>query len=195
MAAAATWTHLSAADAGTWRLVELTGTAPEQFTVGWKLHYLISHPDAFLRALWGWFAKTDAGEFGRQVIGVLGLFDTVLRPWLYPTIGILLVAAFVARLHLPMRSRCATAALLTALGYAFAVFLILYIVWTPVQADMVWGVQGRYFVPVLPLIAVALAAALPRGLSEPSTAVIVVVLSLASAAGSLDAILRTDWNF
>jgi len=193
--AAGAWTFLSSADAGTWRLVELTGTPAEQFSPSWKLKYLLLHPVAFLDALLGWFAKTDPGEFGRQLVGVLGLFDTVLRPWIYNTLALLLVATFVSPLQLAHRGRCAAGALVCASSYTFAILLILYLVWTPINADMIWGVQGRYFVPALPLIAIAVAAALKRGLPDTARAAIVVMLSLLSVAGSLDAILRTDWNF
>jgi uncharacterized membrane protein len=193
--AAGAWTFLSSADAGTWRLVELTGTPSEQFSPSWKLKYLLLHPGVFLDALLGWFAETDPGEFGRQVLGVLGLFDTVLRPWIYNTLALLLAATFVSPLGLAHRGRCAAGALVCASSYTFAILLILYLVWTPINANMIWGVQGRYFVPALPLVAIAVAAALNRGLPNTARAAIVIVLSLLSVAGSLDAILRTDWNF
>jgi uncharacterized membrane protein len=195
LVAALLWTAVSSADVAAWRLVELTGANVEQFSPGWKLRFMMSNPLAFPRALLGMFAKTDLLEFWRQVIGVLGLFDTVLRAWFYDLIGLLLVATFVSPLGNGRRAACALAALVTALAYCLAIFLIFYLIWTPVYADQIWGVQGRYFVPVLPLLAAAMAAALNRGPDSRLTAAFAITLGLLSGVGSIDAILRADWNF
>jgi uncharacterized membrane protein len=195
LAAALLWTAVSSADVGAWRQVDITGAAAEQFSPGWKLRFMMSNPFAFPGALLGMLAKTDPLEFWRQVIGVLGLFDTVLRPWFYAVIGTLLVATFVSPLGNGRRLACVLASLCTALAYCLAIFLIFYLIWTPVYADQIWGVQGRYFVPVLPLLAAATAAAINRGPDARLTAVFAITLALLSGVGSVDAILRADWNF
>ena len=193
--AALLWTTISSADVAAWRLVELTGANAEQFSPGWKLRHMISNPAAFPRALLGMFTNADPWEYGRQVVGVLGLFDTVLRPGFYVLIGLLLIATLVSPLGKGARVACGLVALLTAVSYCFVIFLIFYIVWTPAYADQIWGVQGRYFVPVLSLFAVALAAALNRGPPEQFVALCAITLGLLSGVGSIDAILRADWNF
>jgi uncharacterized membrane protein len=195
LAAALLWTAVSSADVAAWRLVELTGANVEQFSPAWKLRFMAANPLAFPRALLGLFSKTDPVEFCRQLVGVLGLFDTVLRPWFYQLIGLLLVATWLTPLGGGRRLACALAALLTTLAYSFVIVLIFYLVWTPINADQIWGVQGRYFVPVLPLLAAALAAALNRGLDRRFTAACAVTLGLLSGIGCVDAILRADWNF
>ena len=195
LAAALLWTAVSSADVAAWRLVELTGANAEQFSPGWKLRFMMANPLAFPSALLGLFTKTDPLEFWRQVIGVLGLFDTVLRGWFYDLIGALLIATFVAPLGNGRRLTCVLAALCTALAYCLAILLIFYLIWTPVYADQIWGVQGRYFVPVLPLLAAAMAAALNRGPDSRLTAMFAITLGVLSGVGSIDAILRADWNF
>jgi uncharacterized membrane protein len=82
-----------------------------------------------------------------------------------------------------------------AAAYCFAVVLIFYLVWTPVSADEIWGVQGRYFVPVLPLMAVVVAALYRRAPDTRIAASLAVAAALLAGAGSIDAILRTDWNY
>jgi Predicted membrane protein (DUF2142) len=134
-------------------------------------------------------------EFWHQVIGVLGLFDTVLRPWVYTAIGWLLAATFVSPFGGGPRLRYGLAAVIVALAYCFAVVLIFYLIWTPINADQIWGVQGRYFVPVLPLLAIVVAALLNRGPNIGVTASLAVSAAVLAGAGSIDAILRTDWNF
>ena len=195
VAAAFFWTVISSADVAAWRLVELTGVHAEQFSPGWKLRFMVTNPLAFPHAVLGTFTETHPMEFWRQVVGVLGLFDTVLRAWLYPLIGLLLAATFVSPLGSGRCVACALASLFTAMAYCLAVFLIFYLIWTPVDADRIWGVQGRYFVPVLPLIAAAMAAALNRGPDGRLTAVFAITVGLLSGGGSIDAILRADWNF
>ena len=186
---------MSSADVAAWRLVEITGAAAHEFAPGWKLRFMLAHPLEFPEAVIGMLANKDAVEFWHQVIGVLGLFDTVLQPWVYAAIGLLLVGTFVSPLGCAARLSCALAAGVTALAYCLAVILIFYLIWTPVDADQVWGVQGRYFVPILPLVAIASAALLDRGPDIRITAMLAIAAAILSGAGSVEAILRTDWNY
>ena len=195
VAAALLWTALSSADVAAWRLVELTGAAAHEFSPGWKLRFMLAHPLEFPEAVIGMLANKDAIEFSYQVIGVLGLFDTVLQPWVYAAIGLLLVGTFISPLGRAARRSCALAAGVTALAYCLAVVLIFYLIWTPVSADQVWGVQGRYFVPILPLVAIASAALLDRGPDIRITAMLAIAAAILSGAGSVEAILRTDWKY
>jgi uncharacterized membrane protein len=195
LAAAVLWSAVSTADVAAWRLVELTGAAAQEFNPGWKLHFMLTHPFEFPAAIFGMFRAMDMAEFMRQIIGVLGLFDTVLRPWVYTAIGLLLAATFVTPLHCAARLPAALAAGITTLIYSLAVLLIFYVIWTPIHADQVWGVQGRYFVPTLPLIAVVVSALVRRGLHAGATGMLAIACAMVSSAGCVDAILRSDWKF
>ena len=66
-------------------------------------------------------------------------------------------------------------------------------VFTPSDANSVWGVQGRYFVPILPLVAITLGSLASRGFSERATATLAIASSVLSGGASVEAILRTDW--
>lgn len=197
IAAALTWTALGGDDAAAWRLAELTGTDEREFDPAWKLGYMLANPTAFPAAFLGWATSKDMGEFARQIVGVLGLFDTVLRPWVYPLVALLTAIPFVVPTGLPRneRLRFAAGAIVTSLAYVFTVFLIFYLVWTPVGADAVWGVQGRYLVPVLPLVAIATAMLINRAVDLRVTSLAAISAAVISGAASVEAILRTDWNF
>ena len=191
----AIWTAASSADVAAWRLVEFTGVSPVEFGPAWKLRFMLHNPQHFLSATFGIFRNKDIVEFWHQVVGILGLFDTVLRSWIYTLISWLLAGTFLTSLGTTPRLFPAVMAFIVALGYCFAILLIFYLVWTPVYADEVWGIQGRYFVPILPLIAVMLAAVLNCGLDARVTALFAVSLGMLAGAGLIDAILRADWNF
>jgi uncharacterized membrane protein len=193
VAAMLAWTAATSGDIGTWRVAELTGRAAEQFDPAWKLRFMLDHPLHFPTAV----AATlgDMGELWRQLIGVLGLFDTVLQLWTYPAISALLVAACLTPVQWSDARRYWIAAVagMTALAYAAAVFLIFYLVWTPTDADQVWGVQGRYFLPCLPLFALAWCS-VNRGLGERARASAAIAGATLSGIAVAEAIVRTDWQ-
>ena len=162
IASAVLWTLFSGADTAAWRMVEITGQDLEGFDPFVKLVRLFGHPLHFPAAIFNAWRQYGIGELWRQLIGVLGLFDTVLLAWVYPAISVLLAGTFLAQLPLPAgdRYRVPVVAAITALAYILAVYLISYLVFTPRDANTVWGVQGRYFVPILSLFAIMIAAAL-----------------------------------
>ena len=55
---------------------------------------------------------------------------------------------------MPARHRLVSLAL--CFGTVFATLLIMLMSWTPLDSPVVEGVQGRYFLPVLPLALLAL---------------------------------------
>jgi len=58
----------------------------------------------------------------------------------------------------------------------------------------VWGVQGRYFVPILPLVAIMVGALVNRAPDERLSAATAISAAVLSGSASIEAILRTDWN-
>lgn len=195
IAAAVFWSVSSGADTATWRMVEITGQNLGAFNPAVKLTYLAHHPLHFPAAVFSALHEKDLGELWRQVIGVLGLFDTVLQSWVYPTVSGLLLCTFLTRLPLPPAARyqVATVAGVTALAYIVVVYFICYLVFTPLGAGSVWGVQGRYFVPVLSLVAIVVAAVVNRAPDERLTMAVAISAAVLSGGASVEAILRADW--
>lgn len=191
------WIACSGADTAVWRMVEITGQEAVAFDPTFKIHYLLHHPLHFPAAVIASLEEKNLGELWRQLIGVLGLFDTTLQSWAYPTLTALLLGTFLTTLRTDSgaRRRIAIAAGMTALTYAVGLYLICYLVFTPHDADSVWGVQGRYFVPVLPLLAIVLTAIANRGAGERFRALLAISGAVLSGSASLHAILEIDWNF
>jgi uncharacterized membrane protein len=196
MAVALLWSLGSTADVAAWRMVEITGHRPAAFDPAVKISYLLDQPLRFPAAVLGSFHEKDLGELWRQAIGVLGLFDTVLQPWIYPAVNALLVGAFFTRLPIAAAARRDVAVMAGTIvfAYVFAVYFVCYLVFTPLDADKVWGVQGRYFVPILPLVAIMVGALVNRAPDERLSAATAISAAVLSGSASIEAILRTDWN-
>ena len=194
IAAAAGWTLGSGADTATWRMVEITGLDASAFDASAKLLQVLNDPLRFPAAVLGAWREYGFGELWRQLIGVLGLFDTVLLAWIYPVLSVLLAGTFVTALPLTGsdRYRVPVAAAVTVLAYGIIVYLISYLVFTPRDATAIWGVQGRYFIPILPLVAIIAAVMLNRGLRDRFCAALAMILAVSSGCASVEAVLRTD---
>lgn len=121
----------------------------------------------------------NGADYGHQIAGVLGWLTLPIPGGLYLGCGAAGVAALALsarRLAVPP-AEVALASLTLALATG-AVFGALYLNWTPVGAARVEGVQGRYFLPILAFLPVAL----PRGASRITPALAVVA-----------ALLVADW--
>jgi len=191
----ALWVTATSADVGTWRVVDGTNTPGELFEPKRKLLLLLNHPLHFPALVMGSLGAWDVKELWRQLIGVLGWLDTGLRDWVYPTISGLLVASCFAPLPLApaKRYQIAAASVLTFTTYVFAVYFIFYMTWTPVDADWIWGVQGRYFVVLLAPMALTCAALVNWGPGEMTRSAIAICGATLSGAAVVDALIRANW--
>ncbi len=131
-----------------------------------------------------WHALTHDASLLPAAIGILGWLTVRLPERLYFAWEVALVAALLAGLAEPSRERRAgqlPEAVLLLTATAIALLLIClsqYLSWTLVGLDRIEGVQGRYLLPLIPMIALALpqvtgreGAVLPAALSLPPLAV------------------------
>jgi uncharacterized membrane protein len=187
------WIAAVSADVAAWRIIEGTGAAAEHFSPLWKLGFLFDHPHHFLQAALG--SLRNAEDHWREAIEVLGWRDTPLPAPLFRLLSAMFLATCLVPLRLdpPTRARIAVVTGLTMLAYCLAIFLIFYLVWTPLDAGFVHGVQGRYFTMLLPPAALFIAALVNRGPREPVTAIIAVTGALISGVATVDAVVRSQW--
>jgi uncharacterized membrane protein len=82
---------------------------------------------------------------------------------------------------------------LVVLGYVVLVYLIFFLVYTPIDTDHVRGVQGRYFVIALPVATVFIAALVNRELPRVMPAAIAIAGSLIAGMTTVEAVLRAHW--
>lgn len=105
-----------------------------------------------------------------DLIGVLGVHDIRLPKVLYTLFTLALLSAMGALLTTacPIGNRPGAARIWTFLGVLVAgtgcielIYMVQYLTWTPVGAARIDGVQGRYFLPLLPLMTMLLGRILP----------------------------------
>jgi uncharacterized membrane protein len=188
------WVVSVSADIAVWRLLEERNDSSEQFDPLWKLLYMWDHPYQFPLAAWtalsGW-----GGRLWQELIGIVGWQDILLPPWTYLVLTVLLLLVPLQKLQLDgaVRARVIVITGLVVLGYVVLVYLIFFLVYTPIDTDHVRGVQGRYFVIALPVAAVFIAALVNRELPRGMPAAIAIAGSLIAGITTVEAVLRAHW--
>lgn len=99
------------------------------------------------------------GEFYWQsMVGILGWLDTPLVAGTYVSaawlLGLSLLSDVVSREHVGMSGRAAFAT--TSAAYLLGTMMLLWATWTILNNSVIEGVQGRYFIPLLPALAMML---------------------------------------
>jgi uncharacterized membrane protein len=113
------------------------------------------------------------------MVGRLGWLNVTLPQAVIFAFAALLIAVALLAGSTITRTQRALAAL-AAIASIAVVQLSQYIIWTPVGANTIDGVQGRYFIPILPLILIAISrsSTAPRWLP----AVIAIVAAISNLA-------------
>lgn len=139
--------------------VNLAGpTAPQGINSAAQMAYLAS--DVFNALSLVFRSLSFNAEFlSKSALGLLGWLNVPLPPWAYLVLGLALpLSAFAQPDARAIGKVTALWLLLVAVAVVPAVEFALYVAWTPVGAYFVEGVQGRYFIPALPMLGVAVAA-------------------------------------
>jgi len=188
------WVFSVSAEIAAWRLQEEGHHPPEHFDPLWKLLYMWEHPYHFPLAAWralsGW-----GDRLWQELIGIVGWQDILLPAWIYPVLTTFLFLVPLQKLQVSgaTRARVAVITGLVVLSYVTVVYLIFYLTYTPLDVDHVRGVQGRYFVVVLPVAATFVATVINRQLPNAMPAVIAITGSMIAGIATVDALFRAHW--
>lgn len=126
---------------------------PDVAVASEQLHFILSNPVKFAFILFTDF-NVNIQAYIAQFIGVLGWLDTPLPTILYILYSFLLV--FIAlvdnrpNIIITLRDKLKIVAIL--IFSILLIYLLTYLSWTPVGQEVVEGIQGRYFIPVAPLL-------------------------------------------
>jgi uncharacterized membrane protein len=119
-----------------------------------QLRLVVSHPLHYAAVTAGDFVHRGR-EYGEEIIGVLGWLDVRLpgAVMLFATIAVIAIA-LTSGTRADARVRVAALAILAVC--VLAISFSLYLTWSAVGAGEVAGIQGRYFLPLLPLLLIAI---------------------------------------
>ena len=129
-----------------------------------------------------------------EMVGVLGKLDLLLPDLLYPlwyvALAVALASVLVNTAAMPDWGRVPRVAYGSLWGAAciaaavFAIYFSQYLAWSPVGADGIAGVQGRYFIPLLPFLAFALPQ-VPTHWGDAARAAACVPVAVAASIGAV----------
>lgn len=182
-----------------WLLHAIGSTVDKRVLVGAStsevgLHYL-KHPFAFLRVLHATLSRPDLlGFYQSSFVGVLGWLDASFSPPFYRLAMMALVVIGVLSLSLRrLRTEWPPRALLVfcAVASVLMTFLALLVTWNKHPADVILGVQGRYFTLPMIMLAYAVAAGMGafEGIARKGAAVVVVALAYLSITATISLML------
>lgn len=116
---------------------------------------VLSNPWQFLRMAAG---SLSSQHLRMEAVGVLGWLNIPLDPWAQKLarlgFGCVCLSVALQPARLPMASRATI--LLCAAGCLLLMTLATYLTWNPVGHEVIYGMQGRYLLPLLPLLAPAM---------------------------------------
>jgi len=148
-----------------------------------NLHILLAQPSRFLTLPWDTLHQWAAGKLD-EMIGVLGLLQ-ISMPFGYYVLWSIAIGVALAGLLFSGRpgvlsGRTQVVNLVWTSGLLAAnvwlLFVMFYLSWTNVGLDFVDGVQGRYFLPLLPFLLFAIPSLRPRAKLPPLLPALPVVL-------------------
>jgi Predicted membrane protein (DUF2142) len=139
----AVWMHL---------LATLMPPVPDNLSVSLQFEHLLADP-LKLPAVMARSFITQRWWLTESVIGLLGWVDTAMPRWYYMAAVVALAFALVVPGNRGPVLRPALLAIVTVAGLVTAVCYALYLSWTPLDQPTINGLQGRYILPVLPLLA------------------------------------------
>ncbi len=118
-----------------------------------QIRFILARPGRFLSAVRG-MVTAHFGDHVREFVGQLGWLDVALPTALILLfLGVLVSTALADKSEgIAVRWRPKALGLLVTLVSAAAITATIYVVWNPVGAAGIEGVQGRYFIPFGPLL-------------------------------------------
>jgi len=170
-------------------LPKLMPAEPTGASVSGQLNAIIRQPLLLPYVLYNTFRENAFWLF-ETLVGRLGWLDTPLPHWYTWTAAVALACAWLAPGNRPPWVVPASVGLLTFVAILLNSAAALYASWTPIGKMTIDGVQGRYILPLLPLLGFLTPAYEPRmaSLISPSW-ILVVAFPLASMAVLPDAIM------
>ncbi|MFT8587992.1 DUF2142 domain-containing protein [Acetobacter orientalis] len=139
----------------------ITTSAPDGASASEQFIFIVHHPIQLIEAFFRTIYKSEK-YFSQQFIGVLGWLDLHFPAFVYMLVKIFLIFITLTFLlsakgfsNKKLSNLRISGLIILILSTIFGIFTSLYLTWTPVGRPVIEGVQGRYFLPVVMLVALA----------------------------------------
>lgn len=161
-----------------------------------QARFVLSHPVKFAVIALNDF-NLNLDSHLKQFLGVLGWLDTDLPSSLLISYShILVVIALIdSRPNVIILFRDKWKIVFVLLASIFLIYLLTYLAWTPVGKEAIEGIQGRYFIPIAPLLFLLFYnAKLTLNIRNNKLGVVIVSYSLFVLTISLSVLLNRYYN-
>lgn len=183
------WTIMAGGDQAVY-VVEsrITGALVTTAPLSAQLRVILDDPLRYLSVLCSSMVERSP-VYALQVMGRFG-WNTILLPLLgYALAMVMVIAGVLSAPDVPRAIRPRMWWFLLGAGIMLLVETALYLTGTPLGADYVQGTQGRYFLPALPVILLAVTPAIAR----PSTGHILLAAACALNVVAVAAVIDSFW--
>jgi uncharacterized membrane protein len=147
----------------TWGLLNLNNysvswASPEmQINTKLQMAYVLHHPFTFIGLYFHWDFYAILIKM-YEFIGILGWLDLVLPGFYYKLAYFLLFLVFLSIVQFDSEKLRLRMIILFAVFISFlAIMAAQYITWTALESPYLGGIQSRYFIPVIPFLALGIA--------------------------------------
>lgn len=153
-----------------------------------QLLYLLSNPASMIKIFSSTLVALNEFYF-KGFIGHFGWFTTPMPDFIYSLFVIGLIIAIFRDMQDTKKFSFQQIMIFSGVFilYVFATIISMYILWTPYMSNIAQGVQGRYFIPVFPLVLYVLASPsffrIPAIIQRILTATVVVIASIVLTLG------------
>lgn len=127
-----------------------TAVSVQNFTVG----YMLAHPGVMLKMVINTFFTNFTFYLNSMIGGALGylnLSEVNINPVITASFALILLIAFIP--YKDEKLLCAKQRFISLFIFVLTLCMIIAvcITWTPMDYNYIWGFQGRYLIPILPL--------------------------------------------
>lgn len=128
---------------------DLSWTSGKSYSIG----YLLDHIDILPKIFWGTLISMGSEYFYTTFGGGLGWFSIAVPWWIIITLFMCILMVTFSEEKNYSSNRIIKVGMLIIVAVSIALVCVaLLLDWTPITTYIIKGVQGRYFLPVLPLL-------------------------------------------
>lgn len=133
-----------------------------------QLFYILEHPIEYFQILWSTFMLNIYNYTLQMIGGSLGALNIPVQPIVY--LGFIAIICLHIAILNPNFSQGKNIIIASIIFIVIGLISTsLYIQWTPYKNSLINGIQGRYFIPIFPLVLIFISNLIHKGKIELNT--------------------------